>query len=416
MIFPPEPKYCCLSKLKMEKYDQHDTSHRDDWRYEFRGVENEYVRVGICGKGTYGCVYKVYKRKNPKRFYAVKKIEPAQEKDGFNLTTVREIGFLSRLNHPNVMSLKEVFCSKPSRHNGFKRSVFLVMEYMEHDLHAIMSHERFKETEVKRIMLEILKGMKYLHGERIIHRDLKCGNLLMNRRGEVKIVDFGLARVKSVDNLTEHVVTFWYRAPELLLGKSDYDEKIDIWSLGCIFAELLTNEVLFRGGDAHQQVACIYQRLGNPEATWPEISRLRWWNEYRPRQAYEPDLEASLKRRCNFVEPILLDLLKKMLDYNPAKRISAKDALNHPYFSSDPAPCSLRDLGNYQTEYHATMLNDKAVKKNLGDRPDLANKRFAEGGKALHGNGSIVPQIAGGYPNQDGLLQKRAHPYQSNRP
>lgn len=379
----------------MERRPPLDHPYCDQWRDDYQDLEEEFVNAGVVGKGTYGCVYKVTRRRDPKKFYAIKKIEQGSEKDGFPLTAVREIALLKKLSHKNVITLKNVFCSKPSKWNAFKRSTFLVMEYMEHDLQTIMRHEKFKEDKVKAIMREILSGVAYLHAEKIIHRDLKCGNILMNNRGEVKIADFGLARVKTNERLTQNVVTFWYRAPELLLGKVQYDEKIDVWSLGCVFAELMTNEVLFMGQDASNQFACICSRLGNPVDSWPEVVTIGWWNELKPKAFCEPNLEAALRRRCEWVSPALLDLLRKMLEFNPARRLSAEEALRHAYFRNEPPPCELRYLANFKREYHQPLIKPaeaKRKKEEVLDRNLLANKEFeGEPKKAPSGGGRPGP-------------------------
>lgn len=342
---------------------RHSATEGADWRDDFRELEDAFVSIAICGKGTYGCVYKVHRRSNPRRFYAIKKIEHAKEKEGFPLTAVREIALLQRLRHPNIITLRQIFASRPSKWNGYRRSCCLVLEYMEHDFLGLMRHARFAEAEVKRVMLEVLKGVAYLHSQRVIHRDIKGGNLLMNRAGEVKIADFGLARLQNDRHMTHNVVTFWYRAPELLLGQQSYDEKIDVWSLGCIFGELMLGEILFMGQDVAQQLGCIFRRLGDPERAWPEIALLSHFRELGIVGAGEGDLEEMLRRRCAWASAEAFDLLRQMLTYDPRRRVSAEEALQHAFFSQPPQPCAPAAFSRLQGEYHNYMMRDAARKR-----------------------------------------------------
>lgn len=175
------------------------------------------------------------------------------EKEGFPLTAIREIMILKRLNHKNIINLLEIVTSKPSEKNKFRGNVYLVFEYMEHDLSGLISRKYdFTLPIIKGIMKQILLGLEYLHENNIIHRDIKGANILLNNRGEVKLADFGLARLHNPDNrivkvYTNRVVTLWYRSPELLLGEHNYGPAIDMWSVGCVFVELLQGSPPFRG-------------------------------------------------------------------------------------------------------------------------------------------------------------------------
>jgi cell division cycle 2-like protein len=176
-------------------------------------------------------------------------------------------------DHPNIVNLKEIVVT-PSFN-----SVFMVMEYVEHDLKTLLDNmtSAFQIGEIKTIMLQLLSAIDFLHSNWIVHRDLKTSNLLMNNRGQVKVADFGLARSfgSPLGRMTQLVVTLWYRAPELLMGETKYNSAIDIWSIGCIFAELLNKDPLFKGRGEMDQMAKIMGLLGTPdESRWPGFSSL----------------------------------------------------------------------------------------------------------------------------------------------
>lgn len=224
-----------------------------------------YEKVSQVGEGTFGKVYKArYKsvpgskgqQQNPNyknEYVALKRILMDNEKEGFPITAIREIMILKRLKHNNIINLLEIVTSKPTEKNKLKGNVYLVFEYMEHDLSGLAELKlNFSLSQIKCILHQILTGVSYLHSNNIIHRDIKSANILINNKGEVKIADFGLARVIHPNpniqrQYTNRVVTLWYRSPELLLGATNYGPAIDIWSVGCLFSELLTGVPPFRG-------------------------------------------------------------------------------------------------------------------------------------------------------------------------
>lgn len=247
--------------------------------------ESKYKMKSIVGQGTFGKVYKAFKPKNPDNYYAIKKIsllKQNNEVDGFPLTSIREIKLLKELKHPNVVRLHEIFTSRGTARKNFVPTTFIVMEYMEHDLWSLekykwgfkeKEHRIFTIPEIKNLLFQILSGIEHLHQKQIIHRDLKGANLLLNKKGELKLADFGLGRWLNSHNknLTKEVVTFPYRAPEITYGYKSYDDKIDIWSIGCIFAELLIGTVLFAQKDPNEQIKFMYELLGDPRDSWPEV-------------------------------------------------------------------------------------------------------------------------------------------------
>ena len=218
-----------------------------------------YEKVYQVGEGTFGKVYKAKLKALPGKnfnmtsdYVALKRILMENEKEGFPITAIREIMILKRLSHPNIISLHEIVTSKPSEKNKFRGNVYLVFEYMEHDLSGLVDLKiNFNVSQIKCILHQILTGIHYLHTNNVIHRDIKGANILINNRGEVKIADFGLARIHNPNpNInkiyTNRVVTLWYRAPELLLGSTNYGPSIDMWSVGCLFSELLAGVPPFR--------------------------------------------------------------------------------------------------------------------------------------------------------------------------
>ena len=219
------------------------------------------------------------------------------------------------------------------------------MDFLEHDLKTLLEDmaEPFLPSETKTLMLQIVSAAEYLHSHWILHRDLKTSNLLMNNRGEIKIADFGMARYTGdpPPKLTQLVVTLWYRAPELLLGTENYGSEIDIWSLGCIFAELLTREPLFQGKNEVDQLSKIFALVGTPtKTTWPGFRSLPTAKALHPllsaaNIAAPGGLTAS---KFPYLTSSGLKLLRDLLSLNPSSRPSATAILSHPYFREEPRP------------------------------------------------------------------------------
>lgn len=291
-----------------------------------------YLKVEKLGEGTYGVVYKaIDKRTN--ETYALKKILLEQEEEGIPATSVREISILKDLKHPNIVDLKEVI--------NTRGKLVLVFEYLDMDLRKFLDTQRkpMAPMLIKSYTYQILAGLCYCHCQRIIHRDMKPQNLLLNRAGLIKLADFGLARAFTIPlrEYTHEVVTLWYRAPEILLGSSFYSIGVDIWSVGCIVAEMFTGHVLFQGDSEVDQIYSIFEILGTPtEEVWPEVTQLP---EYKPSFTKWP--RRDLTEVIPTADPLALDLIEKMLIYDPAHRISAKAALDHPYF--DDLPQTVKD-------------------------------------------------------------------------
>uniref|UniRef100_A0A673JSS0 Cyclin-dependent kinase 6-like n=1 Tax=Sinocyclocheilus rhinocerous TaxID=307959 RepID=A0A673JSS0_9TELE len=284
---------------------------------------SDYEIWAEIGQGAYGKVYKARERRGQQRFIAVKRLNiPEEPESGIPQFVIREVALLRKIehfNHPNIVKLLNVSAGWQNQ----KFDLTLAFEYIDQDLTAFLSRASEKglaRDKIKDVMRQLLSGLDFLHTNTVIHRDLKPDNVLVSSRGEVKIADFGLARIYTYHiALTPCVVTLWYRAPEVLL-QSSYMSSVDMWSAGCIFAELF----LFCG------LACSLSLrvIGLPgEDDWPIESPVCYspaWAEKKPTKQLLP----SLAHEEN-------DLLSQFLAFNPAHRISACRALAHPFLMSE---------------------------------------------------------------------------------
>lgn len=319
-------------RLKSIKTNKTFTVPQSDRFGNCRSVK-EFEKFNRIGEGTYGIVYRARDTRSDE-IVALKKVRMDKEKDGIPISSLREITLLLRLRHPNIVELKEVVVGSQLE------SLFLVMSYCEQDLASLLENMQtpFSEAQVKCIVLQLLRGLEYLHHNFMLHRDLKVSNLLMTDEGCVKIADFGLARVYGipVQPMTPRVVTLWYRAPELLLGTKTQTTALDMWAVGCIVAELLAHKPLLPGGSEIQQVDLIVQLLGTPnENIWPGFSRLPLVGQYSLRkQPYN-----NLKNKFTWLSEAGHRLLNLLFMYNPMHRATAKDCLASSYFKEKPLPC-----------------------------------------------------------------------------
>lgn len=285
-----------------------------------------FQKVEKIGEGTYGVVYKA-RHKDSGQLVALKKIRLDLETEGVPSTAIREISLLKELKHPNIVRLLDVVHSE--------KKLYLVFEFLSQDLKKFMDATPASELPlhlVKSYLFQLLQGVNFCHSHRVIHRDLKPQNLLISELGAIKLADFGLARAFGVPlrTYTHEVVTLWYRAPEILLGSRFYSTAVDIWSVGCIFAEMVTCKALFPGDSEIDQLFRIFRTLGTPsEATWPGVTQLPDYKGSFPKWARK-----GLEDVVPNLEPEGKDLLQQLLQYDPSQRISAKGALAHPYFSS----------------------------------------------------------------------------------
>jgi len=329
---------------------------------------HSYKRTNTIDEGTFGVVHRAIDKRTGE-VVALKKIKLDRRRyDSFPIINLREVNILMSLEHPNIVNMKEVVVDRTRP--GDVGSIFMVMEYMDHDLKMLMKSMKtpFRQAEVKCLMLQLLEAVNCMHNQWLLHRDLKTSNLLMNNKGILKVCDFGLARKygSPLGCYTQPVVTLWYRAPELLLGAQKYSWQIDMWSVGCIFAEFLTGEPLMAGKGELDQLDKIFKLLGTPnEDVWPGFSQLPQARSFKfqkyssklrkkfPKETYTGGIYLS---ECGF------DLLSSMLCYDPTQRISAQQALNHPYFQERP---QAQDPGLMPT---FKSLNER---ENMGMRKQL---------------------------------------------
>ncbi|KAL9933988.1 hypothetical protein V8E36_007070 [Tilletia maclaganii] len=328
---------------------------------------NCYERLNHIEEGTYGVVFRA-REKQTGEIVALKKLKLENEKSGFSITSLREIRTLMEARHPHVVEMKEVVMGDTLSH------VYIVMEFVQHDLKTLLSSMRtpFLQSEIKTLMLQILSAVSMLHSQWIMHRDLKTSNVLMNNSGRVKLADFGLARLfgDPVGDMTTLVVTLWYRAPELLLGAKEYDTAIDLWSVGCIFGELMLKEPLFTGKNESDQIVKIVRLLGMPsEQSWPGHQELP---EAKSLSKVVPS-KSTLRSKFRYCTDSCLDLLQSLLTYDPAQRITAAEALQHPYFSESPAPAHPDSFGSFPS----VAAGDRRRDPSPSAPPKLADQKMA---------------------------------------
>ncbi|RKP14795.1 kinase-like domain-containing protein [Piptocephalis cylindrospora] len=308
-----------------------------------KSVEH-YEKLNRIEEGTYGVVYRARDRETGE-IVALKRLKLDKETQGFPVTSLREIHTLMAARHPHIVHLREMVTSAPSSSSaGPMPSIYLVMDFVEHDLRGLLEAmpTPFLPSEVKTLMGQLLSAAALMHSQWILHRDLKPSNLLMNNTGHVVVADFGLARTYGEPQdpssaLTTPVVTLWYRSPELLLGSKTYGPPVDMWSIGCIFAELLSNTALFPGKGEMDQLSRIFQVLGLPtDEGWPG------WRDLPHAQGVTFRAPSGQSKPLRSMFPHLthhgLELLGQLLAYDPNQRISAQEALKHPYFSEAPLP------------------------------------------------------------------------------
>ncbi|WVQ82599.1 hypothetical protein IAT38_004729 [Cryptococcus sp. DSM 104549] len=292
-----------------------------------------YTRLNHIEEGTYGVVFRA-RCNDTNEIYALKKLKLEEEKQGFPITSLREImALMIAGGHEHVVGIREIVVGDTLD------QVYIVMPFIEHDLKTLLADmpHPFLQSEVKTIMIQLLSAVAHCHANWILHRDLKTSNLLMNNRGQIKVADFGLARKfgDPLGEMTQLVVTLWYRSPELLLGAKEYTTAVDMWSVGCIFAELMQGEPLFPGRGEIDQINRIYTLLGRPNAEmWPGYTSLPLVQKINP----VGPVFSALRQKFKHLSYEGHNLLSSLLLYDPERRIDAETAGKHPYFSENPLP------------------------------------------------------------------------------
>ena len=292
-----------------------------------------FEELEVVGDGAFGTVTKCRDRETGE-LVAIKRMKLDQEEDGIPPTTLRELSILRSVSHPNIVKLEDVIIEPGN--------LTLVFEYLDFSLHEYLKRTK-KKLDKNLIMsysFQLLAGINTLHLHRIIHRDLKPQNILINREGILKVCDFGLARYFTIPmrKYSSNVVSIYYRAPELLLAADIYGLPVDVWSAACIIAEMNTGIPLFPGDSEIDQIHKIFYILGTPtEEELPLIKNKGDFPKY-PKMKLQDVLHTD--------DMLLIDLLEKMFVYDPDKRITIQDAMNHPFFNNVPA--IIRQMGNVE--------------------------------------------------------------------
>ena len=333
-------------------------------------VDSRYSPLESIGTGAYGVVCAAKDNRSGQRV-AIKKIPKIFDVPAVAKRTYRELKILRHLRHDNIISILDVL--KPDEEENFE-DVYVVLDLMESDLHHIIhSVQPLSNEHIKYFLYQILCGLKYIHSANVLHRDLKPSNLLINQDCELKIGDFGMARGLSSSPedhstfMTEYVATRWYRAPELMLSFSEYTFSIDMWSVGCIFAEMLARRHLFPGKNYLNQLQLILSVVGTPSDEYIQnigTDRVKTYLQNLP--ARKPVDLTVLFPEAN---KTALEFLKMMLVLDPKERVSANDALGHPYLSRYHDP---------KEEPVCSPPFDFTFEKDLVSKEDLRKAIFEE--------------------------------------
>jgi len=360
-------------------------------------VLRKYEICQKLGKGAYGVVWKAINKKS-KATVALKKIFDAFQNATDAQRTFREIMFLQELgDHDNIIKLLDVLKADNDK------DIYLVFEYMETDLHAVIRAGILEDIHKQYIMYQLIKAIKYMHSANVLHRDMKPSNLLLNSECFLQVADFGLARsIAALENekeanpvLTDYVATRWYRAPEILLGSTRYTKGVDIWSIGCILGELLGGKPMFPGTSTMNQLDRIIEITGRPTAE--DIEAIKSPFAATMLESLPQTLPKSLSDLFPNASADALDILRLLLQFNPEKRITAEQALKHPYLAQfhnpDEEPVCEKEIkiaidddqklniADYRNQLYLDILQKKKEKRRKAREEREANKEGADASK-----------------------------------
>lgn len=363
------------------------------------GIKN-YEILSKLGEGTFGEVHKAQSLRTG-RIVALKKILMHNEKDGFPITALREIKLLKMLSHPNILKLEEMAVERNKGEGRKKAIMYMVTPYMDHDLSGLLENPsvHFTEPQIKCYMLQLLKGLEHLHANKILHRDMKAANLLINNKGILQIADFGLARPyddpipqpgkgggEATRDYTTLVVTRWYRPPELLLQLRRYTTAIDMWGVGCVFGEMFKGKPILAGNSDLNQAQMIFDLVGSPtEENMPGWSSLPGCEGISSFQYRPSTLPQAFREQGSSAISLLTELLK--LDWR--KRINAMDALHHPYFTNTPLPAHPSEIPHFEDSHELDRRKFRGQKAPLPPAPAGYDVGMGPNGDWGHGGGQI---------------------------
>lgn len=321
---------------------------------------DSFQKIEKIGQGTYSSVYKARDLTHNK-IVALKRVRFDNMDPESVKFMAREILVLRRLDHPNVIKLEGLIMASCS--------LYLIFEYMEHDLTGLASlpESKFSEPQVKCYMKQLLSGLDHCHSRRVLHRDIKGSNLLINNNGILKIADFGLATMFDPNQnqpLTSRVVTLWYRPPELLLGATYYGDSVDLWSSGCILGELYARKPIMPGRTEVEQLHKIFKLCGSPSEEYWAKSKLPHSTEFKPLQSYRRRISESFKK----FPLVAVGLMETLLAIDPDHRGTAADALNSEFFTTKPLPCNPSSLPKYtpSKEMDAKLRDEVSRRQRMG--------------------------------------------------
>lgn len=404
----------------------------DDGQPRFNGCSSIkcYEISEKLGEGTFGEVYKARSVKDG-HIVALKKILMHNEKDGFPITALREIKLLKMLSHPNVLRLEEMAVERTKGEGRKKAIMYMVTPYMDHDLSGLLENPKvhFSEPQIKCYMLQLLEGLRYLHASKILHRDMKAANLLINNHGILQIADFGLARPyddpiprpgkgggEAKRDYTTLVVTRWYRPPELLLQLRRYTTAIDMWGVGCVFGEMFRGKPILAGTSDLNQAQLIFDLVGSPTEEnmpgWSSLPGCDGVTSFSPRPS---TLAQVFRQEGSSAISLLSELLK--LDWR--KRINAIDALEHPYFKNHPLPARPGDIPRFEDSHELDRRRFRGQKAALPPAPAGGSVGmgphgdWTNGSMAVNNHGPKRPW--GAKPGFLGQQQQQPPPQQPQR-
>jgi serine/threonine protein kinase len=338
---------------KRARLCQSDDPNKTIASFVRRGRQDEKL-----GSGTYGHVFMA---RDQDKLVAVKRFHTSQEHDLTQLH-LNEMSIHSKLSHPNIVHLLEIV---PGIDKD-KPELYMILECMKHDLRGIIQNGvslYVSKGQIKCYILQIACGLSYLHEKQIMHLDLKPENVLVSEVGVAKLADFGLSLDMTTFDTKQkkmplEVVSLWYRSPELLLLSPTYSYSVDIWSLGCIMAELLLMSPLFPGHSPSNQLQLIYQCCGTPcKREWPGVDLLPGWKHFGPTKVQKKDLSQSLAHKKNYFSSGAIDLLKRCLTLNPEKRASAQEIMRHVYLLEEtPVALKVEHMPKYPQSYFGKTI------------------------------------------------------------